>query len=179
MSNLASIFPSLILFSDLNWDTVTSEYEGHYIHMSFPEYLQAKADEGDCPPYLFEIAYYEQALFEASNADNAFPHQPGVYLNPTALFLSLEFDVVSMIADARKGQPTCIEKEHILVVYRDEAQNVHTLPLTQQELELLQQLEDGPMPDHNFLKGYSPLILQDLVRKRLILDLTQIPIQVP
>lgn len=170
MSNLPSIFPSLTLFSDLNWETVTSEYEGHYIHMSFPEYLQVKAEEGDCPPYLFEIAFYEQALFEASNADNAFPHQPGVYLNPTALFLSLEFDVVSMIADARAGNPTVIEKEHILAAYRDEDNNVHTLPLTQQELELLQKLEDGPLPDHQNL---SPLIFKDLVRRRLILDLTK------
>lgn len=178
MSNLPSLFPSLTLFSDLDWEIVTREYESDYIDLSFPEYLQSKAEEGDCPPYLFEIAYYEQALYEARTSDNAFPFKSGIYLNPTALFLSLEFDVVSMIEDARKGVPTIIEKEHILVVYRDQHNHLHTIPLTQPELELLQLLEDGPVAHQSSLQEHSSLFYADLVSKSLILDLTKTSLKV-
>lgn len=170
MNNLASIFTSLTLFSDLDWDQVTKEYEGSYIHLSFPEYLQEKALEGDCPPYLYELAFYEQALFELKNSNTPFPHQPGIYLNPTALFLSLEFDVPEMIADAHKGEPSVREREQVLTVYKDEADQIHSLPLTKEELLLLQELEEGPSHSHE-MRERSPIIFQDLVRKKLILDL--------
>lgn len=169
MTNLTNIYPSLTLFSDLDWDLVSTEYETNYIHLSFPEYLQEKAMEGDCPDYLYELAFYEQALFEAKNSDQKFPHVPGIYLNPTSLFLRLEFDVAGMIADARDGKPNIVEKDHILAVYRDQGGIVHTIPLTEEELTLLQELEDGPKTS---AANLSPVIFQDLVRKKLILDLT-------
>lgn len=172
MTQLSTIYPSLTLFSDLNWDLVTKEYESQYIHLSFPEYLQEKALEGDCPTYLFELAFYEQALFEVKNSDQDFPHVPGIYLNPTTLFLRLEFDVAGMIADAQNGQPSVVEKDHILAVYRDRENQVHTIPLTEEELKFLQELEDGPKASHSSLSHLSSVIFLDLVRKKLVLDLT-------
>ena len=53
MNSLEQMFPSLTLFSDLDWEAVTQEYESQYIDLSFPESLQQKALDGDCPPYLF------------------------------------------------------------------------------------------------------------------------------
>lgn len=170
MNNLPTLFPSLTLFSDLDWDSVTKEYEDQYIHLTFPEYLQEKAVDGDCPPYLFELAFYEQALFEAKNIKAPFPHQPGIYLNPTSLFLSLEFDIPLMIAQAKEGSPSIIEREHILAVYKDEKDQIHTIPLTSEELTLLQDLEEGPILDKK-MRENSPIIFQDLVRKKLIFDL--------
>ena len=58
MNSLEQMFPSLTLFSDLNWDKVKTEYESEYSDLSFPEYLQQKCIEGDCPPYLFELAFF-------------------------------------------------------------------------------------------------------------------------
>lgn len=177
MTNLSALYPSLTLFSDLDWNTVSAEYEQHYIHLSFPEYLQEKALEGDCPPYLFELAFYEHALFEAKNSDETFPHVPGIYLNPTTLFLRLEFDVAKMIDEAQKGQINVVEKDHILAVYRDQQEMVHTIPLTEEELSFLQEFEDGPKTDHSFLSHLSPIIFQDLVRKKLILDLSGVAVK--
>lgn len=173
MTSLQTIFPSLTLFSDIDWEAVTREYESEYIDISFPEYLQQKALEGDCPPYLFELAFYELALFEIRNSTEKFPHQPGIYLNPTSLFLSLEFDVGRMMEEAHKGEPVIIEREHVLSIYRDKNDTIHTLPLTEEELSILELLEEGPQADHTFLKDSSPIIFQDLVRKGLILDLSK------
>jgi hypothetical protein len=78
-----------------------------------------------------------------------------------------------MIADALKGEIAVVEKEHILAVYRDQSNQVHTIALTQAELALLQELEDGPKANHSFLSHSSPVIFQDLVRKKLILDITE------
>ena len=119
MNTLQQMFPSLTLFSDLNWEAVTQEYEAHYIDISFPEYLQQKALDGDCPPYLFELAFYELALFDARTSSEPFPFKPGVYLNPTALFLSLEYDVKKMLEEAARGNIDVFEKPHVLCLFRD------------------------------------------------------------
>jgi hypothetical protein len=170
MKDLAQQFQSLNLFSDLEWDKVIAEYEGEYVHMTFPEYLQQKAIDGDCPSYLFEIAFFEQALMEARNSDVKFPHQPGTYLNPSTLFLSLEFDIPKMLTEAKKGNPEIIEASQILAVYRDETDQVHTLPLSQDELRILEKMEDGPL-SHEEIEEHFKLILHDLTRKKLILSL--------
>lgn len=170
MSNLSAIFSSLTLFSDINWEEITQEYEDGHIHLSFPEYLQQKALEGDCPPYLFEIAFYEQALFELRSTPITFPHSPGIHLNPSLMFLTLEFDVVAMLEKARNKDLTIQERNHILAIYKDQNDELHSLPLTVEEIKLLGELEDGPLQS-NELRTRTPVIFQDLVRKKLIFDL--------
>lgn len=169
MSTLQSMFPSLTTFSDLNWEAVTAEYESEYIDISFPEYLQQKAAEGDCPPYLFELAYYEMALFEAKTSQDNFPHQDGVYLNPTALFLSLEFDVVKMIEEAKAGKVEVIEKEHCLCIFKNRKSEVKSINVTEEELKVLQLLEDGPLKDRSILNKKN---VSELIKQEVILNLT-------
>jgi hypothetical protein len=145
------MFPSLTLFSDLNWDIVTKEYQTHYADLSFPEYLQQKALDGDCPDYLFELAFYELALIETKNLANELPLPPGVHLNPTALFLNLEFDVKKMLKEASEGKINVHERSHVLCIFRDSHDFIHELEIKQDELELLQMLEDGPQRTEAFL----------------------------
>ena len=168
MNALEQMFPSLTLFSDLDWEAVTQEYETHYIDISFPEYLQQKALDGDCPPYLFELAYYELALFNARTSVEEFPFQPGIYLNPTALFLSLEFDVKRMMDEAARGNIEVYERSHVLSLFRDKADQIHTLEMSDEDLELLQYLEDGPQRDETFAQGHLTLF-EKFCRNGLIL----------
>lgn len=173
MHALQQMFPSLTLFSDLDWDAVTQEYEGQYIDLSFPEYLQQKTLEGDCPPYLFELAFYELALFDAKTSDEPFPHVPGVYLNPTALFLSLEFDVRKMLKEAHEGKVEIIERPHVLCLYRDSQDRIHNLEMTDEELDLLQHLEDGPQSDRSFVGDKNQNNFKKFTESGLILDLLE------
>jgi hypothetical protein len=171
MNQLEQMFPSLTLFSDLNWDAVTREYESRYIDVSFPEYLQQKALDGDCPPYLFELAYYELALFDARTTDEPFPHRPGVYLNPTALFLRLEFDVAKMLAAVAEGHAEVIERPHVLSLFRGRDDVVRTLEVSEEDLTLLQKLEDGPLPGPAAFDDAERPVFERLKRQGLILDL--------
>jgi hypothetical protein len=171
MHALQQMFPSLTLFSDLDWDAVTHEYESEYIDLSFPEYLQQKALDGDCPPYLFELAFYELAMFDAKTSDEPFPFKPGIYLNPTALFLSLEFDVKKMLDEATKGNIEVYERAHVLCLYRDKKDVVHTIEMTDDELDLLQHLEDGPQSDRNFVESKHNNDFKKLEKSGVILDL--------
>lgn len=164
MNTLQKMYPSLTTFSDLNWDVVGQEYEATSIDVSFPQYLQFKAEAGDCPPYLFEIAYYEMAVFNTKTSTEPFPFNSGIYLNPTALFLGLEFDVLRMLKEAKTGNIEVYEREHFLCIYRDAKDEVQTIELEQDELLLLQGLENGPQMECK--KEYSALI-----KKGLILDL--------
>jgi hypothetical protein len=169
-NTLEQMFPSLSLFSDLNWEAVTQEYESSYIDISFPEYLQQKALEGDCPPYLFELAYYELAQFDARTSSGPLPFQSGVYLNPTALFLTLEFDVKKMLEEAAKGNIQVFEKSHVLCLFRDHKDTVRTVEVSESDLELLQNLEDGPKNELSFIKG-KETIFKVLKDYGVILDL--------
>lgn len=171
MSSLEKMFPSLTTFSDLDWDAVTKEYETTSIDISFPEYLQQKALDGDCPPYLFELAFYELAAFDAKTSMEPFPHRPGIYLNPTALFLNLEFDIPKMLERATKGKVEVHERPHVLCLYRDNEDQVNSLELGDEELALLQDLEDGPQMDKHFLEGKNKQNYTQLVRKGLIIEL--------
>lgn len=171
MSTLQKMFPSLTLFSDLDWETVTQEYESHYIDLSFPEYLQQKAEDGDCPPYLFELAFYELAHYDVKNSEALFPHQPGIYLNPTALFLSLEFDIKKMLDDASKGTIDVYEKPHVLCLFKDKQDQVHITELGPEELELLQYLEEGPQENLSFISPEHNRHYKELVSRGLIINL--------
>lgn len=171
MNNLEQLYPSLARFSDINWEAVTKEYESTSIEISFPEYLQLKAEEGDCPPYLFELAYYEMALASARTSDEPLPYRPGIYLNPTALFLALQFDVIGMLESASRGKVEVLEKDHVLCLFRGEGDKVKSLEVDQEELELLQFLENGPQFDVSFVDEKHQGQYQNLVQQGLILDL--------
>lgn len=170
MHTLEKMFPSLTLFSDLDWAAVTQEYEADYIDISFPEYLQQKALDGDCPLYLFELAFYELALFDAKTSSEAFPHQPGIYLNPTALFLSLEFDVKRMLAQAKTGQIEVHERPNVICIFRDTKDELHIEELSEESLDMLQHLEDGPAQDSKFAHNKS--LYQKFVASGLIIEIT-------
>lgn len=171
MHALEQMFPSLTLFSDLNWEAVTQEYESNYIDLSFPEYLQNKALEGDCPPYLFELAFYELALFDAKTSDEPFPFRPGIYLNPTALFLSLEFDVKRMLDEAKTGNIEVYERPHVLCLYRDKSDQIQIIEMSDDDLDLLQHLEDGPQENKEFV-GDKTEAFSKFKNDGLILDLS-------
>lgn len=174
MHALQQMFPSLTLFSDLDWDAVTKEYEADFIDISFPEYLQQKTLEGDCPPYLFELAFYELALFDAKTSLEPYPFKSGIYLNPTALFLSLEFDVRKMLKEAEEGKIEIYERSHVLCIYRNKDDQVKTLEMTEDDLELLQHLEDGPMPDKKFVEEKYLPHFKKFTETGLIMDLLSV-----
>ena len=169
MHTLEKMFPSLTLFSDLDWAAVTQEYEADYIDLSFPEYLQQKALDGDCPLYLFELAFYELALFDAKSSNEAFPHQSGVYLNPTALFLSLEFDVKRMLDEAKKGIIEVHERPNVICIFRDTKDALHIEELSEESLDLLQHLEDGPAQDSSFASNKS--LFDKLVKSEIVITI--------
>lgn len=171
MNTLQQMFPALTLFSDLNWNEVTREYEQDYMDVSFPEYLQQKAIEGDCPPYLYELAYYELAAFNAKTSSEPFPFKPGIYLNPTALFLGLEFDIPRMLEEANEGRIEIYERPHVLCLYRDTNDEVNSIELDKASLEILQQLENGPLSNKNFLDENNSEAYEYLVEKNLIFEL--------
>lgn len=152
MSSLQKMFPSLTLFSDLNWDQVTEEYQRDYADVSFPEYLQQKASDGDCPPYLFELAFYELAKSEVHQLKEETKDLKGVCLNPSALFLNLEFDVSRMIKEAELEQIEIVERPNILCIYLDHNDKAQEIELSQSDLEVLEHLEDGPATDKKFIK---------------------------
>lgn len=172
MNQYQKMFPSLTTFSDLDWEEVTKEFETHYVDVSFPEYLQQKAIDGDCPPYLFELAYYELALFETRTSDLPFPKLPGVHLNPTALFLTLEFDVPMMLAKAARGEIEILERAHVLCLFRDKNDKVRSVELDEEALGLLENLEEGPQNDSSFVPHELKSRYQEMVKNGLIFDLT-------
>jgi hypothetical protein len=171
VNSLEQMYPSLTLFSDLDWSAVTKEYESDYLDLSFPEYLQQKALEGDCPLYLFELAFYEMALADAKISEEPFPFKNGIYLNPTALFLSLEFDVKRMLSEAQTGKIEVYQREHVLCIFRDQKDKIHIIEMTDEELDLLQHLEDGPQTDKGFLEPKHQNHFEKFAKSDLILNL--------
>jgi len=168
MNSLEQMFPSLTLFSDLNWDTVKAEYESDYSDLSFPEYLQQKCIEGDCPPYLFELAFYEQALFELKTMTQVIPSQSGIYLNPYSLFLSLEFDIKRMLEDAGQGKIDIHEKQHVVCLFKDKNDQISIMEATDEDLFLLQKLEEGPREDDSFVEIHQKKIYEKFLQTGLI-----------
>lgn len=171
MNTLEQMFPSLTLFSDMKWDQVSEEYEKDYKDLSFPEYLQQKALEGDCPPYLFELAFYELALANINDSTELFPTQKGIHLNPTSLFLSLEFDVLKMMSLAAHGKIEVHERQHVLCLFKDPQGQTQIIEISEQGLEILESLEDSPMKDKKFVNDSNLPLLADLINKGLILEL--------
>ncbi len=171
MSPLEQMFPSLTLFSDLNWEKVTSEYLTEYGDITFPEYLQQKHIEGDCPPYLFELAFFEQALFELKEMKVELPSQKGIFLNPTSLFLSLEFDIKKMLEDAHEGQVKIIEKQHVVCLFKNKSGQIISIETSDEELFLLQKLEEGPREDSSFVEKNQQSFFEKFIQNGLILNI--------
>src|SRR5688572_19007344 len=134
MTNLEKVYSSLTKFSDLDWDQVSKEYAKVEKQISFPEYLQIKAEDGDCPVYLFELAFYELALAETLASKLEYPKANGIYLNSSALFLSLEYDIEKMLKDAELGKIDIHERPHVLCLFRDKNDEFKTVELEEEAL---------------------------------------------
>lgn len=141
--DLKNSFPSLSYFSDIDWDKVGAEYKISSQIMTFPEYLEMKAEEGDCPPHLFELAYFEEALMTLQSSEFLFPEDPGIFLNPAACFLTLDFDVVEMMARAQDGKIEIIERPHVLSIFVDPDGEIQFMDLSNEEIDILSSLENG------------------------------------
>lgn len=150
---LEKMYPRLATFSDLNWEEVAEEYfalrpslssDLQEVLCDFPSYLETKAMEGDCPSYLFELAYFELAEFHAQSSPENFPTAKGVHLNPTTNFLNFEFDIARMVREAEKGEVNVYERPHVMCVSRHQDGSLRFTELNQRELDLLLTLEDGP-----------------------------------
>jgi hypothetical protein len=147
--NLKDAFPSLSLFSDMDWAAVSKEYEISSKIITFPEYLEMKAEEGDCPHHLFEIAYFDAALQALQEGEFFFPDSPGTYLNPSACFLSFDHDILKMITDAHDGKINIIERQNVLCLFVNTDGEIQFHELSRPELELLQLLEEGKLEKGN------------------------------
>ncbi len=154
--NLKESFPSLALFSDMDWNAVAKEYEISSKIITFPEYLEFKAEEGDCPQHLFELAYFDAALKSIEAGEFFFPDGPGIHLNPSACFLSFDHDILTMVKDAHEGKISIIERPNVLCVYVDHEGEIRFHEISVSELELLQRLEEGSVPkDHEALPALT------------------------
>lgn len=149
---LETMYPSLTVFSDMNWSEVSQEYLVSHDErptdlddflFNFPAYLQDKAADGDCPVYLFELAFYELLQNQTLLTDLEIPSEKGFHLNPSLSFLNLEFDINVMLDEATKGNVQLIRRPHILCIYRDPVKGLNHLDITTPMLEVLQQLENG------------------------------------
>ena len=116
---LKDTFPHLSLFSDIDWNAVAKEYEQTSTYVTFPEYLELKSEEGDCPHHLFELAYFDAAINGLQEGEFFFPDAPGLHLNPSAHFLSFEHDILKMVSDAHEGKISVIERQNVLCIFVD------------------------------------------------------------
>lgn len=154
--NLKDSFPSLSMFSDMDWSAVMKEYEPSSKFITFPEYLALKAEEGDCPHHIFELAYFDAALMGLQDGEFVFPETPGIYLNPSAAFLSLDHDILKMVSDAHEGKINIIERQNVLCVFANIDGEVVFHELTRTDLEILQELENGRVGKDN--PAITPLL---------------------
>lgn len=145
MNNLAEKFPSLSLFSNIDWPTVNAEFMPFSQNITFPEYLQLKAEQGDCPAYLFELAFYEMAIAQVQEITEIPPLGTGLHLNPSTAFLSLQFDINRMLSEAEAGEIAVHERENVLCLFLHQ-EEVTVVELDEDSLSFLQELEEGPLP---------------------------------
>lgn len=164
-TDLKSDFPSVSFFSDVDWSALAQEYAPASQIMSFPEYLEIKAEEGDCPPYIFELAYFDETLSSLQGEEFLFPDSPGVHLNPSARFLSFDFDILTMVSAAHEGKVEVVEKKNVLSIYVDAEGEIRFHELTGPELDTLQALEAGVTPS-------DPESLSGLVESGLLISVS-------
>lgn len=176
---LEKMYPSLTVFSDLNWDEVSQEYIASHDERpkdveefvyNFPQYLQDKATLGDSPAYLFELAFFELLQNQILESTLAVPHASGIYLNPTLSFLNLEYDVALMVDEATKGTVQIIERPHVLCIYRHPLRGLHHVDITTPILEILKEIEDGPLKGRSSLPANDQQLLKELIELGLVLE---------
>jgi hypothetical protein len=170
---LETMYPSLTVFSDMNWGEVSREYlVSHEVRptdldeflFNFPQYLQDKANAGDCPGYLFELAFYELLQNQTMLNDLDLPKTKGLHLNSSLSFLNLEYDIHLMMDEATKGNVQLIARPHILCIYRHPQKGLHHIDITTPILEVLQQLENGIAPTNQ-------KTLVELIKLGLVVDI--------
>lgn len=155
---LKDAFPHLSKFSDIDWELVAKEYEQTSKFVTFPEYLELKSEEGDCPHHLFELAYFDAALSGLQEGEFFFPEEPGLHLNPSARFLSFDHDILKMVSDAHEGVINVIERKNVLCIYVDSEGEIRFHELDTSELEVLQSMEEGTLEkSHRALAGLTNL----------------------
>ncbi|MFA5583151.1 MAG: hypothetical protein WDA09_02970, partial [Bacteriovoracaceae bacterium] len=116
-------------------------------------------------------AYYELALNQARTLKMTYPYLPGIYLNPSALFLSLEYDIPLMLSLAEKEGPSLIERNIYLCIYQDTQGEARVHELSYDELQILQILENGPAFNYQVFEDYKPELLRQLSGSEIVLDL--------
>lgn len=177
---LETMYPSLTVFSDLNWEDVTQEYIASHDErpqdvddfvFNFPQYLQDKTAAGDSPAYLFELAYFELLQSQMIATKVTLPSSSGIYLNPSLSFLNLEYDVSLMIDEATKGNVQLIERPHVLCIYHHPLRGLHHVEITTTTLEILKELEDGPLKTRSDLPTPQQKPLHGLIELGLILEI--------
>ena len=177
---LEETFPSLSFFSDLDWDTITQEYIGTHesapqdieeFVFGFPLFLQDKAAREECPPYLFELAYFELMESELLNSELDVPVSSGYHLNPTLRFLSFEFDISQMMEEAIEGNHQIISRPHVLCLYHHPENGPQQTDMKPEHLETLQRLEDGPIGLSIDLTQSEKEVFNELIDLGLILKI--------
>lgn len=172
------MYPSLSVFSDINWDELTQEYIASHDErpqdmeeflFNFPHFLQDKAAAGDCPIYLFELAYYEYLQGQILQNEIDLPETEGLHLNPSLSFLNLEYDVNLMLDEATKGNVQIIHRPHVLCLYRHPSKGFHHIDITTPVLKVLQELENGPLTSVNELPKEFHTTVNHLIELGLII----------
>ena len=169
---LEETFPSLTVFSDVDWQEITNEFIASHeenpksiqeFTSNFPSFLQQKAEMGDCPEYLFELAFFELAQAQILSTEIDLPTDPGIHLNPTATFLNLEYDVNMMLEEATKGSVKVFERPHIISLYRHPDLGLMQKELSENEIKLLSQIEAGEVISTDLLDELmeSGLVIQN------------------
>jgi hypothetical protein len=178
---LESMYPSLSVFSDINWDETTKEYVASHDErpqdveefvFGFPEFLQQKAAQDECPIHLFELAFFELIENDMLNAEMTLPEMKGIHLNPTLSFLNLEFDICLMVSEATKGNIQIIQRPHILCLYLHPSRGMNHVDITNRYLEILQQLEEGPLSNRSNIPSAQQEALNELIDLGLVLEVT-------
>lgn len=177
---LVKMYPSLSVFSDINWDDLAQEYIASHDErphdleeflFNFPHYLQDKAAAGDCPVYLFELAYYEYLQNQILQNQIDPPEVAGLHLNPSLSFLNLEFDVNLMLDEATKGNVQIIQRPHVLCLYQHPSKGFHHIDITTPVLKVLQKLENGPLSSLSELPQEDHSTVNHLIELGIILKI--------
>jgi hypothetical protein len=173
-------YSSLEIFSDISWEEICNEYLASYEEApkdvddfvaGFPQFLEDKAAEGECPTYLFEIAYVEFMASVLSDAQVDFPTSKGLHLNPTLSFLTLEFDVLQMLEESKSGEASVIERPHILCLYQDQENGLCSQELEEDDLEILKKLEEQEDCTLDHFASEDQQSLDHLIKTGMILDI--------
>jgi len=134
--------------------------------------LQQKAAQDECPIHLFELAFFELIENDMLNAEMILPEMKGIHLNPSLSFLNLEFDICLMVSEATKGNIQIIHRPHILCLFLHPTRGMNHVDITTRYLEILQQLEDGPLSNRSSISGDQQESLNELIDLGLVVEVT-------